>query len=337
VPRAPTVEGMTDTRLAGPEALPTSAPRRRHRRLAVAGAAVVVVVGLLLANAAVVDRRSAGASGSTIGGPDGVHVRVDGPAGAPAVVLIHGLSGSTRWWDPVVPALAASYRVVRVDLLGFGRSAKPATNAYSMEDQARRIGVVLDDLRIRHAVVVAHSMGGEVATALAEQRPALVDGLALLDTGPSMRDFASDGVVGALVAAPVVGQLLWRLQTDSLVRRAMSSAFSRPGFVIPQELVDDTRSTTYHALHSTDRESTEYLQRRTVPDRLAGLGKPLLVVFGADDRRWHAAAAAREYTVVPGAEVHLLRGIGHSPMQEDPVRTLALLQPFVSAHTRAAG
>nr|WP_259670841.1 alpha/beta fold hydrolase [Streptomyces sp. ID38640] len=54
-----------------------------------------------------------------------IHVVQDGPPGAPTVVLLHGLAGSTAWWDPVLPALR-DLRVVRVDLLGHGGSAKPA-------------------------------------------------------------------------------------------------------------------------------------------------------------------------------------------------------------------
>ncbi|WP_159052104.1 alpha/beta fold hydrolase, partial [Streptomyces niveiscabiei] len=66
---------------------------------------------------------------------------------------------------------------------------------------------------------------------------------------------------------------------------------------------------------------------RPLPDRLAPLGKPLLVLFGEDDRRWRSSSAA-EYTVVPGARIHLLPGLGHSPILEDPPRTAAALLEF---------
>src|SRR5581483_6296411 len=166
---------------------------------------------------------------------------------APALVLIHGLGGSTRWWDRVVPMLATSYRVVRIDLLGHGRSAKPAGGGYAIPQQGRRVGLALDRLGITHAVVVGHSTGGAVATALAEQRADLVTALALVDTGPRLDAFISDGLVGRLVDVPVVGQLLWRFRTDGLIRKGLSTAFA-PRYDVPQQLVDDVQAMTYHAL-----------------------------------------------------------------------------------------
>ncbi|MBE1603562.1 pimeloyl-ACP methyl ester carboxylesterase [Actinopolymorpha pittospori] len=188
---------------------------------------------------------------------------------------------------------------------------------------------------MRHAIVVGHSTGGSVATALAEQRRDLVTALALIDTGPRLDAFISDGPVGQLMFTPVVGPLLWRLRTDGLLRQASSTAFSSPGYQIPQQLVDDVRGMTYHAFTATSRAADEYLKRRALPDRLAPLGKPMLVIFGEDDRRWRSSSAA-DYTAVPGARVELLPGLGHSPMLEDPPRTAALLLAFTALHATQA-
>lgn len=115
-----------------------------------------------------------------------IHVCQDGPHDSPALLLIHGSASSTRSWNPMVPLLTGAHRVIRIDLLGHGRSAKPADGSYAIADQARRAGVALDRLGVEHAVVVGHSSGGVVATALAEQRPDLVTALALVNTGPSL-------------------------------------------------------------------------------------------------------------------------------------------------------
>ena len=201
-----------------------------------------------------------------------------------------------------------------------------AVSYLAILDQGRRVAQALDRLGVKHAIVVGHSTGGYVATALAEQRGDLVTALALIDTGPRMDAFISDGPVGKLLFVPVVGQLLWRIRTDAIIRRGLSSAFA-PGFAIPQQLVDDTRGMTYHALTATSRASDDYLGQRPLPDRLAGLGKPLLVIFGERDQRWRSSSAAL-YRAVPGAKVELLAGVGHSPMIEDPSRTAALLLDF---------
>jgi pimeloyl-ACP methyl ester carboxylesterase len=296
-------------------------------------AVLTAVVALLLVNAVVVARQGAEATGDSTLPVDGgsIHVREDGPRDAPALVLIHGLAGSTRWWDALVPMLARSHRVIRVDLLGHGWSAKPAGGGYGISEQGRRVAAALDRLGVKHAVVVGHSTGGSVATALAERRRDLVTALALIDSGPRLDAFISDGFVGQLMFTPVVGQLLWRLRTDSLIRRASSTAFSRPGYQVPQDLVDDVRGMTYSAFTATSQAADDYLAQRTLPDRLTTLGKPLLVIFGADDRRWRSSSAT-DYRAVPGARVEVLPGLGHSPILEDPPRTADLLLTFTATH-----
>ncbi|WP_081937824.1 alpha/beta fold hydrolase [Streptosporangium roseum] len=304
---------------------------RRRRRRIVASAVLLAIVGLLLGNAAMVEWEDADATGNSTLPLDGgnIYVSQDGPLDAPALVLIHGLGSSTRWWDRVVPMLATSYRVIRIDLLGHGRSAKPAGGGYAIPQQGRRVGQALDRLGVKHAIVVGHSTGGYVATALAEQRGDLVTALALINTGPRMDAEITDGIVGELVNVPVLGQLLWRLRTDGIISRGLSTAFT-PGFKIPQQLVDDTRGMTYHALTAASHASEDYLRQRPVPDRLAGIGKPPLVIFGEQDQRWRSSSAAL-YQAVPGARVELLPGVGHSAMIEDPQRTAALLLSFTSS------
>ncbi|MEV1174180.1 alpha/beta fold hydrolase [Nonomuraea sp. NPDC049784] len=311
-----------------------SSTARRRRRLLIASAVLFVVVGLLLVNAEVVTRQSAEASGNPTLPLDGgnIYVRQDGPPDAPALVLIHGLAASTHSWDALVPLLTKSHRVIRIDLLGHGQSAKPAGAGYGMPEQGRRVGEAMDRLGVKQAVVVGHSTGGAVATALAEQRPDLVTALAIIDTAPRLDAAISSGFVGGLLDDPVIGQLLWRLRTDSLIRNAASTAFSRRGYQVPQAVVDDARGMTYHAFIATSQDGDDYVNQRALPDRLIPLGKPLLVIFGEEDQRWRSSSAA-EYRAVPGAKVELLPGVGHSPIMEDPPRTAALLLAFTASHT----
>lgn len=250
-----------------------------------------------------------------------LHVCQDGPRDAPALLLVHGTASSARSWDPMVPLLIGSHRVIRIDLLGHGRSAKPDDRSYAIPDQARRVGAVLDRLGAGQVVVVGHSSGGVVATALAEQRPDLVTALVLVNTGPRLDAFIAPESAAA-------GPAQWP-PTDEQLRAFASTGFSRPGYVVPEELLDDVRGMTPHTYTASARGTRAYLEQQGLPERLAGLGKPLLVLFGEDDRRWRSSSAA-DYRVVPGARVELLPGLGHSPLLEDPERTAAALLAFTA-------
>ncbi|AZM58030.1 alpha/beta hydrolase [Streptomyces sp. WAC 01529] len=258
-----------------------------------------------------------------------VHVTASGPPDAPALVLIHGLAGSTAWWDPVTPALARAHRVLRVDLPGHGRSAPPPRGGYDIPAQARRVAAALDGLGVARAAVAGHSTGGLVGTALAEQRPDLVGALALLNTGPSPDAQLPQPWPGRLATAPVLGRWVWRVRNDAVIRRGLDTAVGRET-EIPQRIVTEVRGMTHRTVTATSRESLAYLTQRELPSRLAELAVPLLVIFGAQDRRWQPSSADR-YRAVPGLRLEILPGVGHTPMLESPLRTAELLLAFTSA------
>jgi pimeloyl-ACP methyl ester carboxylesterase len=257
-----------------------------------------------------------------------MHMVEDGRPGAPALLLIHGTAASTAWWDPVIPQLAGDCRVIRVDMAGHGRSSAPA-GGYDIPAQARRAGAVLDRLGAGQVTVIGHSTGGYVATALAGQRPGLVSALALIDTAPDLDAVMDQGLLGRLLLAPLPGRLLWRLRTEVTIRKALASAFTRP-IDIPGTIIEATMGMTHRALAATSRASDDYLKQQTLPGRLAALGLPVLVIVGADDKRWRSTSAAA-YRAVPGARLELLPGVGHTPMMEDPQTTSTLLLDFAAA------
>ncbi|NJP48382.1 alpha/beta fold hydrolase [Actinacidiphila epipremni] len=264
--------------------------------------------------------------------PDGpLAVRRDGPRDAPALLLVHGTASSGSSWDALVPLLAPHHHVVRVDLPGHGRSPEPTAGGYGIPAQGRRVAQALDALSVPHAVVVGHSSGGYTATALAEQRPDLVTALALVDTGPALDAFLAQDTA----TAPDPGR--WP-PTDAQVRQLAATGF-RAGYTVPQYLVDEVRAMSLTAFTAAARAGTAYLAERPLPPRLAALGKPLHVVFGAQDRRWRPSSA-QDYLTVPGATLDLLPDAGHTPILEDPPETAACLLPFTAYVTgggRTAG
>ena len=251
-----------------------------------------------------------------------MHVCQDGPETGPVLLLIHGSAASAGSFDALLPPLTRTHRVIRVDLLGCGASAEPTDDDYTVPAQARRVGEALDRLGVERAVVVGHSSGGIVATALADRRAELVTALALINTGPRLDAYIAP-------PPPAVDPAQWSQLTDDELRPFVGAAFSRPGFEIPHHFLDELRRMRLSTLAATLQAGSAYLAERPLPDRLKVLGKPLLVVFGVDDRRWRSSSADG-YRVVPGARVEMLAGVGHTPIIEDPDRTAEALLSFAA-------
>jgi pimeloyl-ACP methyl ester carboxylesterase len=256
-----------------------------------------------------------------------MHVAEDGEPATPALLLIQNAAAPLASWDPFVPQLAGAHRVIRVDLLGPGSPANPA-DRYDIRAQASRVGAVLDSLGISQVTVVGHSSGCTVATALAEQRPGAVAGLALIDFGPTLEAKIPERLLFRLILTQFPGRLLWRLRTEASVRKTMRAGFTRP-VDIPSAFVEHAMGMTHRDFVGAMRGPLNYLGQQSLPDRLTGLGIPLLVIFGADDQRWRSSLASA-YQSVPGARIELLPGVGHSPMLEDPLTTGKLLLDFAS-------
>lgn len=270
--------------------------------------------------------------GGGVGGPTS-QKRPGVPAAAvplaPPVVLIHGSGGAIDWWDELTPLLAEQgRRVISIDMLGYGGSEKPSSG-YSIESQASLVAQVLSKLGIDSATVVGHSLGGKVATALAEGSPDLVAGLVLLDISP---DSSYGGLSGSAKAArlPVIGQALWRIAPDFMLRRNLEQAFA-PGFEVPDRFIDDVRAMTYPAYRDSAKESEAYTDEEPLDQRLQDLGLPLLVIFGEQDQLYPSRESLSAYAAVPGVETVLIAEAGHSPNVETPEKTAAIVGRFVNS------
>jgi pimeloyl-ACP methyl ester carboxylesterase len=84
-----------------------------------------------------------------------------------------------------------------------------------------------------------------------------------------------------------------------------------------------------HLLTTTTQASHDYVKEQALPDRPALLCKPLLVIFGQEDRRWRSSSAA-DCRAVPGARAEMLPGLGYTPILEDPERTASCLLAFTA-------
>lgn len=302
---------------------------------------LVLLIALAIVNAIVLDnqRRSA-----EVTAPEGEILElssvdlqiVDRPATAPnaegePIVLLHCFACSSRWWEAMVPLLNEQHRVIEIDLIGHGGSEKP-TSGYEIETQGGAIAEALSELNIQGATVVGHSMGGMVATSLAETASQLVDRVVLIGT-PSEADMAELPFTARLISTPVVGEAIWRVRMDSLVRSSYDDAFA-PGFDSEgafegsDRLVEDNRAMTFTSFADSDEEADAYLEEQSLVTRLRSTGVPALAIEGAEDQIFDAEAVADDFRALPGARIEILEGVGHSPNVEAPKETAALVLEF---------
>jgi pimeloyl-ACP methyl ester carboxylesterase len=203
--------------------------------------------------------------------------------GAP-LILIHGLSGSGRWWQKNVDFLARQYRVYLIDLIGFGQSRK---QRFVLHKASELLARWMDQMEIECATVIGHSMGGLIAADLAGTFPAKVERLVLVDAAaiPLGRTYFQNalGLVRAISAMP-------------------------PNF-LPILFGD-----AYQAGPRTIVRAAWELLATDISDKLARIQAPTLVVWGQNDWLVPLQIGVRIYDRLDNAYFVVLDNAGHNPM-----------------------
>ncbi|CAN5637166.1 alpha/beta hydrolase [soil metagenome] len=239
-----------------------------------------------------------------IGGYE-IHSREFG-SGDEDLVLVHGLSGSSRWWERNIPSLAEQYRVFIPDLIGFGRSPRPRGRLPSIQSLAAVLGEWIRRVGRPEAHVIGHSMGGQLALHLAAAHPDQVSKLVLVDAAGIPRPLTPRTVVRfAREIAPV-----WRWGDLSFVPVIVSDAWTAGPRTLLQAighiLSDDVRPLLPH------------------------VRAPTLVLWGERDS-WVPLAHGREmHDGIPGSRLEILSGAAHNPMVDRPAEFNRSVLRFLS-------
>ena len=257
-----------------------------------------------------------------------VHVEQAG-AGEP-VLLIHGFGESTYTWRKVIPGLAADYRVIALDLYGFGYTERPHDReSYTREGQALLILDVLDALGVDRAHFVGHSYGGALTLYIAARYPERIRSMVLVDsaapTYPQDRrsPFARSKLLDSLLART------YALRPGSL-RRALRNSLWDDSLVTP-ELV-----TSYLERLKIEGATDAFygLTAPSPPDGvtvdLGTLEIPAFVVWGTEDRIIAIAEGREAARRLPLAEFAAIEKSGHLPMEDQPEELVTLVKAFLA-------
>lgn len=256
---------------------------------------------------------------------------------APTLLLIHGFPTASFDWVNQWPALSARFRVLAIDLLGFGYSDKPRDEVYSILEQAaivdrlcRRLGVTIEH-------VLAHDYGDTVAQELLARRleddaEAHFKTVCFLNGG-LFPETHYPTFTQKLLAGPL-GPVLSRALTRAAFARGLSQVFGANTQPSAEE-IDDFWSLALAngGMRAIGHKLLGYIQeRRALRVRWVGalIDTPtrLRLINGSDDPVSGAHMAARYRELVPNPDIVALAGIGHYPQWEAPQETLAAYLAF---------
>jgi pimeloyl-ACP methyl ester carboxylesterase len=254
-----------------------------------------------------------------------------------AIVLLHGLAGSSDTWRSLIGPLSRKYRVVAPDLLGHGHSTKPRTD-YSLGALSVLIRDVLNELGITRATFVGHSLGGGIAMQFVYQHPDYVQRLVLINSGGLGPDVGMllrlASLPGAELVLPIIaakrllapGERVWSLMRKAGIEsprgeemwrhyRSLSDGPTRQAFLRTVRGVIDHRGQAVSALNRLNTR----------------MNFPVMAIWGDRDAMIPVAHAYAAQQVRPDVRVEVLTDVGHFPHAERPAEVAELIDDFITS------
>lgn len=245
-----------------------------------------------------------------------LHRIVEGPAGAPAVVLCNSLGTTLAMWDPQAPALAERFHLVRYDRRGHGLSPVP-TGPYSVDDLGGDVLSLLDELGLERVSFCGLSIGGAVGMWLALEAPERLHRLALCCTRaafPPPEQWVERAAAVREGGVAVVSEA------------ALGRWFTGRFRVAHPDVVDDFRAMLVGTPAEGYAACCEALATFDVRSRLGEIAAPTLVVTGGDDPVAPPESGAELAAAIPHATHVVLEGAGHiANVEQSDAFTAALL------------
>lgn len=267
-----------------------------------------------------------------------VTYRIGGPdprEGAPVLLLVHGMAGSSDTWREVAPALARDHTVIAPDLLGHGSSAKPRHD-YSLGAFASGLRDLLVTLGAERATLVGQSLGGGIAMQFAYQHPERIERLVLVNSGGLGPDVAlilrALALPGAEWVTPLLFQPFVRDAGNAIGRQIGRFGVRAPSFEEEWKAFGTlTDPETRVAFQRTLRSVIDMNgQSVSAHDRLylAEL-VPTLIVWGDRDHIIPVSHAHAAHEAIPDSELVIFEGCGHFPHVQEPLRFIDVLCDFL--------
>jgi len=257
-----------------------------------------------------------------------IHYKDTGPQDAPVLLFLHGFGSSLQTWDVWAGALEQKYRVIRLDLPGFGLTGPSPSNDYSELNDVNTLTQFVDKLGVSDLSVIGHSMGGKIAWTFAAAHPDRVKALVLM----APDGFPQPEAIGTKpYAMPAIMGLMKFCLPRYFVRKSIEPAFA------DTNALDDKMVSRYHDMLRAPGVRAAILERGNqtiytdpVP-RLKKIKAPTLLLWGEEDKMIPSSNATSYAGVLAQSKTVFIPKLGHLLHEEQADIGLAQLVEFLDA------
>ncbi len=255
-----------------------------------------------------------------------IHYRDEGEG--EVLLLLHGAFSSLHTYNDWNKILKKHYRVVRLDLMGFGLTGPSDSNDYTMENHIRVLKTFLNILKIEKCHIAGNSLGGWLAWEFAYRYPQKVDKMILIDSAGFLEE-ENIPVPFKLARTPVFGQMI-----KYAVRRPVIEQFLKQVY-FNQSRITEQMVNRYYELFTREGNPDAFLKmvNSSYSDNSAALkhiDNQTLILWGREDMWIPVHNAYRFHSMIRNSSIKIYPKVGHVPMEEIAEETAQDLLDFLS-------
>lgn len=253
-----------------------------------------------------------------------VHYRDEGQG--EAIVLIHGTGASLHTWDYWVNGLKNNYRVIRLDLPGFGLTGPHSERNYSIEEYVNTVDALLEYLEIKSCVIVGNSLGGGISWNYVVKHSDKVQKLVLIDSSSFK---IGDGIgIFSIAQNPITAFIGKRFTPKFLIKMSLKQVY------FDDNKVDSDLVNYYHKMLLRAGNRQAMIDRISQineydTEKLKNIEIPVLIMWGAADKWIPLEVGYRLKNILKKSKLVVYQNAGHVPMEEIPSETLQTFIEFI--------
>jgi pimeloyl-ACP methyl ester carboxylesterase len=239
------------------------------------------------------------------------------------LVLIHGTGSSLHTFNDWSAVLKNDYRVIRMDLPGFGLTGPFPDRNYSIGHYVDFVEHFLSAKGIKRCILGGNSLGGEIAWRFTLKYPEMVDKLILIDAAGYPKESKSVPIGFRIARIPVLNKLLTFITPRSMVKASVENVYADKTKVT-EPLVE-----RYFKLTLREGNRQALVDRMTLAldttsiHLITNIQQPTLILWGEDDLLIPVNHAHLFHDDLPNDTLVILKNMGHVPMEESPLESLA--------------
>ena len=255
----------------------------------------------------------------------------------PPMLCLHGLGASLYSWRNFIVPFSQDHKLILVDFKGCGKSPKPRSSSYSIEEKADEIYRLIIEEDLRNLTLVGNSLGGAIAlmlaVRLAEQEPGRVSKLVLIDSAADKKYVPSHlKLTRSLFGAPIIHAAPSTLAAKMILQMCYydKSKITREqisAYATPMASRDGRHALLQTVRHCIPSNADELIAK------VSSITVPTLILWGREDKIIPLRVGEMLHAALPNSTLEIIEKCGHVPQEEKPRETIEIIQRFLSAQT----